>query len=186
MKCMFCKKKDVDLHEVSSEDKICINCFQEIFEEQKKNLKFFDSVAEQKAFVYLKIFCKKNNYFLAMQEEIMDTKKGCKYLDKHEEYICFKNCEYPSKFCYGCEYKYINTFVRYVLDFIIITNNDEKINIEIDGKQWHNKYEDSERDYFMIHKKGFKCVIRIKAKQVLYYPTGIIDTVERRIEREYY
>jgi very-short-patch-repair endonuclease len=75
-------------------------------------------------------------------------------------------------------YKHSNGEVRYKyrLDFLI----DGYLNVEIDGRAWHDKKKDHRRDEY-LKKMGY-VVVRFPATQVYYDMASIMDEIKKQLK----
>ena len=69
-------------------------------------------------------------------------------------------------------------YTKYRLDFLL-TNKKLKVDIEVDGKKWHNKEKDSIRDKYM-NDRGY-CVIRVAAAEIHRNPLHVAIRVKNDV-----
>lgn len=109
---------------------------------------------------------------IVFQHEIIE--RGCNIEGKsYQNDVCDKN-HYN---CHDC--KYDNEFIKYILDFSIMKNKI-KIDLELDGINFHNKTKDNQRDIYM-KKKGW-IVLRYSTDVVLNHKKEIIEEIKRCLD----
>lgn len=130
----------------------------------------FDSRCEEIAFPFIQRIASLINEKLEVQYRIYDWDYKGWAMEKSEFEITELMIRYDED-----DYRYPTyTFLKYKLDFAF---PNKKINIEIDGEKYHDVYEDTIRDGFLIE-RGWK-VIRIKAKDVFN------GNIEKILEKEF-
>ena len=100
-------------------------------------------------------------------DEGYDSPRKWRLVDGQWEHGRYIQCEEP------------HTYEKYRLDFVL-KGNGIKIDLEVDGKRWHDNEKDRKRDRYM-ESAGYR-VIRVAAKEVNKDPLSLAIRIKNEIK----